>query len=777
MKKIIFTLFAGLLLGFGAFAQNYTVTVQGTVMMVSNNSISPVPDQAVMITVDSTDFGFNYQNTVYTDESGYYEDIISMPGFTGYAYVRTMTLDPCLEQYLSNFAVIMPGATLPSMDFYLCNTINPECEAYFYYYQMNPADPYTFAFENMSMGNYTESFWSFGDSTYSSEHYLVHTFPGPGTYSVCLTITDGGECSSTYCELVVTGGSSTGCENYFFYYLNNNDPYSLTFEGYLLNNQYAQYYWWDFGDGTTGEGQTVTHTYTPQGISMYMVSLTTIVMDSAGMDSCFYTSYQKVWVENQSGCESFILPISMYGLTVDFQGYTISPYETEYTWEFGDSVTGTGEFVSHTYPAPGMYNVYLNTADASGCTYQTFTQIWVDSTNQGGCNAMFSYEQADSTTFTFYGYIYYNNGMIYPDSSVVYSWDFGDGTTGTGQTITHYFQANPAGGYNVCLTATSVMPDGSACTAVYCDYITFIQPSFSIFGYVYLENNQLADQAVAHLMIMDSTWQGVVEVQSMAVDSGGFYNFPNVPMYNTSLYYVQAELTEGSAYFGDYLPTYHLNALSWEQAMPVLPINSWPADIFMIAGSPVESGNGSITGVVSNLGARGYMSDVEVVLMNADKTPLKYTRSDEMGNFGFHNLALGTYVIHAEIMGIHTVQAEVSLSEDKPEVSVEVQVSGDEANVVFGMPDLPIVFESISEIFPNPANSDSRINIVLKSDSRLQVSILSLTGQVVDSEVIDMAKGNHLYRIDSGALPEGFYLYKIVSDQGDIATRKFIILR
>ena len=37
--------------------------------------------------------------------------------------------------------------------------------------------------------------------------------------------------------------------------------------------------------------------------------------------------------------------------------------------------------------------------------------------------------------------------------------------------------------------------------------------------------------------------------------------------------------------------------------------------------------------------------------------PIYYVRSDAQGNFTFDNLPYGTYVIHAEIMGIHTNQA------------------------------------------------------------------------------------------------------------------------
>jgi PKD repeat protein len=50
--------------------------------------------------------------------------------------------------------------------------------------------------------------WNFGDGTTSALMTGTHTFPGPGTYQVCLTITDG-TCTDTDC-VTITVGSNTG---------------------------------------------------------------------------------------------------------------------------------------------------------------------------------------------------------------------------------------------------------------------------------------------------------------------------------------------------------------------------------------------------------------------------------------------------------------------------------------------------------------------------------------------------------------------------------------
>jgi PKD repeat protein len=564
-----------------------------------------------------------------------------------------------------------------------------------------------------------------------------------------------------------------GCNAYFTYYPDSLNQLTINFLDMSYDpNGFPPYSWfWEFGDSTTSTLQNPVHTYADTGY--YMVCLT--IADSTGI--CTSTYCEEIYTgypPPPSECESFIMPLSMYGLTVEFQGYTISPFETSYTWEFGDGVTGTGEFITHTYPSPGMYNVYLNTIDATGCTFQTFTQIWLDTLNQGGCSNYFTYEQVDSTTFTFSGIVYLNNGMTYPDSTTVFSWDFGDGTTGTGQTITHYFQENPAGGYTVCLTTTTVLPDGSACTAYYCEGVNAGVPAFNIYGYVYLDNNLVADQAVIHLMTMDTLWQNVIEVGSTTVDSGGFYSFQDISMYNNRLYYVQAELTEGSAYFGQYVPTYYESAMTWEEATPILPLMNWPANIYMIAGNAMGSGEGAISGVVSELGTRGFMDDVEIVLMDADKYPLTYLRSNEQGEFIFDGLAFGTYVIHAELMGIHTIQAQVTLSADQPEANVEVQVSGGEANIVFGMPEQKAVIDKVGDVYPNPVNELAKIDITVKKPVSLSITIFGQTGQLMYVREISLSAGTHNLKLDMGSLPSGLYLVRITTGQGEMVSRKFM---
>ncbi len=85
-----------------------------------------------------------------------------------------------------------------------CNTVvaggGPGCQAYFTY-TCPAVGNYTVDFTDLSEGNPTSWFWSFGDGTSSTIQNPVHVFGSTGIYNVCLTIT-GNNCTSVFCKNV-----------------------------------------------------------------------------------------------------------------------------------------------------------------------------------------------------------------------------------------------------------------------------------------------------------------------------------------------------------------------------------------------------------------------------------------------------------------------------------------------------------------------------------------------------------------------------------------------
>jgi beta propeller repeat protein len=120
-------------------------------------------------------------------------------------------------------------------------------------------------------------------------------------------------------------------------------------------------WFWEFGDGTVSTDQNPHHAYANPG--------TYTVMLSVGNTSCRSTtpfgSYQ-VSVAAIPVVDFDAAPqTGMAPLTVTFNGFaTGNP--ALWNWDFGDSSTGTGQNISHTYDVGGTYNVRLNATNAIG---------------------------------------------------------------------------------------------------------------------------------------------------------------------------------------------------------------------------------------------------------------------------------------------------------------------------------------------------------------------------------------------------------------------------
>src|SRR6266704_3955925 len=126
-----------------------------------------------------------------------------------------------------------------------------------------------------------------------------------------------------------------------------------------------------------------------------------------------------------------------------------SPYT--FSWDFNDSSTGAGNPVTHVFATAGKFNVTVAATD-SGTTFlqqigKTTIQVQVGPAT--GITADFTFSPTSPTVGQAVTFTATASGGSGP---LTYSWKFGDGTTGTGTSIMHTYNAK--GSFSVVLNVT-----------------------------------------------------------------------------------------------------------------------------------------------------------------------------------------------------------------------------------------------------------------------------------------------------------------------------------
>ncbi|AMD86746.1 hypothetical protein AXF14_02930 [Actinomyces radicidentis] len=221
--------------------------------------------------------------------------------------------------------------------------------------------------------------WDFGDGSTGEGKAASHTYAEAGTYTVALTVTDDkGTTTRTTSQVTVTApvAANVAPEAAFTSAVSGltadvDASQSVDPDGSIAS------YSWDFGDGTTSEGQKATHTYAQAGT--YTVTLT--VTDDQGLSSQVtqeVTTSEPV-AENQAPTAAFSAQPKDLDVALDAKESSDPDGSiASYSWDFGDGTTaGEGSSLTHTYKEAGTYTVTLTVTDDKGTTAQTTQTVVV----------------------------------------------------------------------------------------------------------------------------------------------------------------------------------------------------------------------------------------------------------------------------------------------------------------------------------------------------------------------------------------------------------------
>ena len=298
-----------------------------------------------------------------------------------------------------------------------------------------------------SYGTITGYAWNFGDGTTAAGANTVHTYAGNANYTVKLTVTDTNGVAGTKFEIITINPipaftfSCSGLTCNFD--ASGSKDSSATITGYT----------WNFGDGASGAGVTIRHTYAFG--NSYEVTLT--VTDSTGATGI----QSQTVIADAPPVASFVFACN--GLTCSFDGSGSRDPDgtiTNYFWNFGNGVTASGPLVSDTYAKGGQYTVTLLVEDNGNAENVQSQTVIVNAPPV----ASFTFS-CSTVTCNFYG-----SGSFDPDGTITtYAWQFGDRTAASGVTVAHTYRA--PGTYTVTLTVT----DNGGATGVQSNNVTLVR--------------------------------------------------------------------------------------------------------------------------------------------------------------------------------------------------------------------------------------------------------------------------------------------------------------
>jgi PKD repeat protein/subtilisin family serine protease len=144
-------------------------------------------------------------------------------------------------------------------------------------------------------------------------------------------------------------------------------PLAVSFTGRLSSGSPTSYAW-DFGDGATGTGVDVSHSYPQPG--NYLVRLT--VANALSQTATTTKSIAVLGLAVLASPDSGPAP-----LAVSFAPVTVRT-DVTYSWSFGDGTAPlSGASQAHTYTVPGVYTATMTVQDAQGNKFSATKTITV----------------------------------------------------------------------------------------------------------------------------------------------------------------------------------------------------------------------------------------------------------------------------------------------------------------------------------------------------------------------------------------------------------------
>ena len=238
-------------------------------------------------------------------------------------------------------------------------------------------------FTSTSTGNQISSYqWNFGDNQTGTGQNTSHTYAQAGTYQVTLAVQTAAGCADQITQTVTVNPLPTANFTATNVCQGNPTQFTSTSTGDQING-----YQWSFGDGQTGNGQTISHNYAQAG--EYPVTLT---VQTAGGCSDDFTQIVNVYampVPSATATPSTIL----YGVNATLTANAGAQGTFNFHWEPANMVVNPNSQTTQTIALQESQTFTVTVTNPQGsCTGTAQVIVSIDGS---GLLAMVSADQTD----------------------------------------------------------------------------------------------------------------------------------------------------------------------------------------------------------------------------------------------------------------------------------------------------------------------------------------------------------------------------------------------
>ncbi|TMI22432.1 PKD domain-containing protein, partial [Candidatus Bathyarchaeota archaeon] len=331
-------------------------------------------------------------------------------------------------------------------------TVAPQCTVSLAFSPATPeaSSPVTFTATATNCSAPVSFVWAYGDGSAGTGITSTHIYSTGGTFSITVTATDSSslpqiatDSRSITVVAALTVPSAMASPN------PNDAGVPSNFSASTNGGVGGVSCNWTFGDGASSTGCSTTHVYSNPGTFTVVVT----AQDSLGVTASKTVSEA---INAQPTSSFTISPTSaVNSQPVTFAATTVggtNPFT--FSWTFGDNSSGSGNVVSHTYSVQGTYTVTLSVRDANAQTAASTQTLSV-----APSPLTTSFAMTPSSGLMVGQLASFTASVSGGTSPYTFNWNFGDGTTASGNPVNHSF--NMPGTYTVTVTVT----DANAMTA------------------------------------------------------------------------------------------------------------------------------------------------------------------------------------------------------------------------------------------------------------------------------------------------------------------------